>query len=411
MQYELLRGWRMDYSKDILNSLVDMYERREGYIKEHSSLRAIQIDIKKNYTAYVDRYDHNAYKDINAAIEKLISEGVIISKLESTGVYSNVRLNIDRISDCYKRLNRKSIPEQCEYIKQILSLFENDNYRLLNNIISDWMNLAVNYRKLPYDLKYDGKRLKDVLTILEAVFKIEQESYIRNFSTAVFKDSKRFQKEFKSCIESILFDYTDDPIEKDKILEYYNLYENPTYVYIKGDMVISFDNSTIYANELPDGIALSNASLKRIKNIKVLAKAIITVENLTTYHDENKKEAVYIYLGGYHNKSKKELLEKIYKDNRFCEYLHEGDIDIYGFLILENLKERTGIPFKPLLMDVNTLKRCYEAGIYKELNISDIRMIEKNRENLKEYSEVLDFMLLNNCKVEQESLRAIELLE
>ena len=176
-------------------------------------------------------------------------------------------------------------------------------------------------------------------------------------------------------------------------------------------MIISFENSTIYVSELPDGIALSNASLKRIKNIKVLTKAVITVENLTTYHDENKKEAVYIYLGGYHNKSKKELLEKIYKDNKSCEYLHEGDIDIYGFLILENLKERTGIPFKSLLMDINTLKRFYEAGIYKELNISDIRMIEKNRENLKEYSDVLDFMLLNNCKVEQESLRAVRLLE
>lgn len=401
----------MDYSKDILNTLVDMYERREGYIKEPSSLRAIQIDIKKTYPEYVDRYDHNAYKYINAAIEKLINEGLIISKLESTGSYSKARLNIDRIADGYKKLNRKSIPEQCEYIKQILSSFANSKYRMLNNIISDWMNLAVNYRRLPYDLKYDGKRLKDVLTILEAVFKIEKESYIRNFSTAVFKDSKRFQKEFKSCIESILFDYTDGLIEKDKILEYYNLYENPTYVYIKGDVIISFENSTIYAKELPDGIALSNASLKRIRSIKVLTKAVITVENLTTYHDENKKEAVYIYLGGYHNKSKKELLEKIYKDNKSFEYLHEGDIDIYGFLILENLKERTGIPFKPLLMDINTLKRFYEAGIYKELSISDIRMIEKNRENLKEYSEVLDFMLLNNCKVEQESLRAVRLPE
>ena len=401
----------MDYSKDILNTLVDMYERREGYIKEPSSLRAIQIDIKKTYPEYVDRYDHNAYKDINAAIEKLINEGLIISKLESTGIYSKVRLNIDRTADCYKKLNRKSILEKCEYIKQILSSFANSKYRLLNNIISDWMNLAINYRKLPYDLKYDGKRLKDVLTILEAVFKIEKESYIRNFSTVVFKDSKRFQKEFKSCIENILFDYTDDLIEKDKILEYYNLYENPTYVYIKGDVIISFENSTIYVSELPDGIALSNASLKRIRNIKVLTKAVITVENLTTYHDENKKEAVYIYLGGYHNKSKEELLEKIYKNNKSCEYLHEGDIDIYGFLILENLKEKTGIPFKPLLMDINTLKRFYEAGIYKELNISDIRMIEKNRENLKEYSEVLDFMLLNNCKVEQESLRAVRLPE
>ena len=401
----------MDYSKDILNTLVDMYERREGYIKEPSSLRAIQIDIKKTYPEYVDRYDHNAYKDINAAIEKLINEGLIISKLESTGSYSKVRLNINRISDCYKSLKRASIIEQCEDIKHILALFVDSKYEILNNIISDCMNLAINYRKLPYDLKYDGKRLKDVLTILEAVFKIEKESYIRNFSTAVFKDSKRFQKEFKSCIENILFDYTDDPIEKDKILEYYNLYENPTYVYIKGDVIISFENSTIYAGELPDGIALSNASLKRIKDIKVLTKAVITVENLTTYHDENKKEALYIYLGGYHNKSKEELLEKIYKDNKSCEYLHEGDIDIYGFLILENLKEKTGIPFKPLLMDINTLKRFYEAGIYKELNISDIRMIEKNRENLKEYSEVLDFMLLNNCKVEQESLRAVRLPE
>ena len=90
----------MDDSKDILNTLVDMYERREGYIKEPSSLRAIQIDIKKTYPEYVDRYDHNAYKDINAAIEKLINEGLIISKLESTGGYSKGRLNINRISDC-----------------------------------------------------------------------------------------------------------------------------------------------------------------------------------------------------------------------------------------------------------------------------------------------------------------------
>ena len=46
----------------------------------------------------------------------------------------------------------------------------------------------------------------------------------------------------------------------------------------------------------------------------------------------------------------------------------------------------------------------YDHNAYKD-------MIEKNRENLKEYSEVLDFMLLNNCKVEQESLRAVRLLE
>ena len=60
----------MDYGKDILNRLIDMYERRGAFDKDASSLRAIQIEVKKVYPAYVDRYNHEAYKDINAAIEK-----------------------------------------------------------------------------------------------------------------------------------------------------------------------------------------------------------------------------------------------------------------------------------------------------------------------------------------------------
>ena len=230
------------------------------------------------------------------------------------------------------------------------------------------------------------------------------------FSTAMFKDSKRFQREFKSTVESILFDYTDEVVEKDKILEYYNLYENPTYVYIKGDIVIKFEDSVIHVREINGGIALSNSALEKIKEIKVIAKSVITVENLTTYHDEDEKDSVYIYLGGYHNRSKRVILKKIYDENKHCEYLHEGDIDVYGFLILENLREKTGIPFRPLNMGVDTLKRFFDAKIYKELTASDINMIEKKKEKLGEYRQVLEFMLLHNCKVEQESIRAVEIL-
>ncbi len=227
---------------------------------------------------------------------------------------------------------------------------------------------------------------------------------------AMFKYSKRFQREFKSTVESILFDYTDEVVEKDKILEYYNLYENSTYVYIKGDIVIKFENSVIYVREINGGIALSNSALEKIKEIKVIAKSVITVENLTTYHDEDEKDSVYIYLGGYHNRSKQVILKKIYDENKHCEYLHEGDIDVYGFLILENLREKTGISFKPLNMGVDTLKRFFDAKIYKELTASDINMIEKKKGKLGEYRQVLEFMLLHNCKVEQESIRAVEIL-
>ena len=400
----------MDYIKDILNRLIDMYERREGFKKEPSSLRVIQADIKKTYPEYVDRYNHSVYKDINTAIEKLINENFIESKADETGKYEKVKLNVESIAECYKRVKRIDIPKRCEKIKEVLDLFKDKNPPVLRCIISDWSKLISNYKKLPYDIKYDKERLFNILKILEAILGLGRESYIRNFSTAMFKDSKRFQREFKLTVESILFDYTDEVVEKDKILEYYNLYENPTYLHIKGDIVIKFEDSVIYVREINGGIALSNSALEKIKEIKVIAKSVITVENLTTYHDEDEKDSVYIYLGGYHNKSKQVILKKIYDENKYCEYLHEGDIDVYGFLILENLKEKTGIPFRPLNMGVDTVKRFFDAKIYKELTASDINMIEKKKEKLGEYKQVLEFMLLHNCKVEQESIRAVEIL-
>ena len=402
----------MDYDKDILNRLLGKYESRGAFDKEASSFRAIQIDVKKSYPAYEDRYNHEAYKDINAAIERLIAEGLIAAAKNSTGQYTRVKLKAELISECYKRLKRISIPEQCEAVKQVLNLYANSNQKLMRAIISDWTELLIEYKKLPYDFKYDSRRVKEVLQVIEAILRLNKETYIRNFSTALFKDSKRFQKKFKACVEGVLFDYTEEAVEKDKILEFYNLYENPTYVLAKGNMKILFENSVIDLAEIPDGIAFSNASLDKIRSIAVYANKIITVENLTTYHDADEEKAVYIYLGGYLNHSKQTLLEKIYADNKACKYLHQGDLDVYGFLILENLKERTGIPFMPFMMDIETLERFLVAGIYKKLTLTDVKKIEEKKyTKLSVYADVLQFMLDNNCKVEQESIKALELME
>ena len=180
---------------------------------------------------------------------------------------------------------------------------------LIGRVVSDFCEQIKAYKKLPYDLGYDARRVGEVLQVLATVTKLTSETYIRNFSTALFKDSKRFQREYRSTIESILFDYTDDVVEKDDILGYYNLYENPTYVLIKGNARICFDESAIELSEMPGGIALSNGSLAGIHRISVKTAKVITVENLTTYHDCDEPDAVYIYLGGYHNTSKQKKME------------------------------------------------------------------------------------------------------
>jgi len=402
----------MECSKDIISRLLDIYERRSGYAKRPEELRSIQFEVSKEYPVYKDRYDNEKYRDINTAIEKNIAAGLIIADKDQTGRYSKIKLNIARVDECYALLKRTSIPDQC---KKVLSVLEKANCTkglLIGRVVSDFCEQINAYKKLPYDLVYDARRIGDALQVLDAVINLTSETYIRNFSTALFKDSKRFQREYKSTVESILFDYTDDVVEKDDILGYYNLYENPTYVLIKGNARICFDESVVELSEMPGGIALSNGSLEGIQKISVKTDKVITVENLTTYHDCDELDAVYIYLGGYHNTSEQKLLELIYKNNGDKEYYHEGDLDVYGFLILENLIAKTQIPFKPLQMDIETIERFYRAGLYKNLTSRDRKVINSKKDGqLSAYRDVLEYMLKYDCKVEQESIKAVDLIE
>ena len=403
---------QMEYSKDIISRLLDIYERRNGYAKRPEELRSIQFEVSKKYPIYKDRYDNEKYRDINTAIEKNVAAGLIIAEKDQTGRYSKIKLNIARVDDCYALLKRTSIPDQCKEVLSVLEKVDCSESDFINRIVNDFCEQIKVYKKLPYDLGYDARRVEEVLQVLATVSKLTSETYIRNFSTALFKDSKRFQREYRSTIENILFDYTDDVVEKDDILGYYNLYENPTYVLIKGNARICFDESAIELSEMPGGIALSNGSLAGIHKISVKTDKVITVENLTTYHDCDEPDAVYIYLGGYHNTSKQKLLELIYENNGDKEYYHEGDLDVYGFLILENLISKTQIPFKPLLMDVETIERFYRAGLYKTLTARDRKMIDSKKDGqLSAYKDVLEYMLEYNCKVEQESIKAVGLVE
>ncbi|MBO4910174.1 MAG: DUF2399 domain-containing protein [Lachnospiraceae bacterium] len=402
----------MDYSKDIVNRLLEIFERRSGYAKDPTELRSIQFDIAKEYPAYTDRYDHEKYKDINLAIEKDIEAGFVFAEKNQIGQYSKIRLNIANVDKAYAFLKRSSIPEQCKKVLKELDGSDWIDNVVLRKMVEDFKGQVGQYKKLPYDLGFDAGRVREILRIIAEIMKLDSETYIRNFSTALFKDSKRFQKEFRSTVESILFDYTDDVVEKDGILGFYNLYENPTYVLIKGDARIRFERTVVDLLEMPGGIALSNASLEGIREIVVNSERVITVENLTSYHDCDEKEAVFIYLGGFHNASKQKLLEKIYASNKEHEYLHEGDLDVYGFLILENLKAKTGIPFKPFLMDLQTLERFHHAGLYKPLSARDKKVINTKKDGaLSEYKDALEYMIQNDCKVEQESIKAVELIE
>ena len=159
-------------------------------------------------------------------------------------------------------------------------------------------------------------------------------------------------------------------------------------------------------------IALSTESLKSLKRIIIKASRVITIENLTSFHDYNASKDFVIYLGGFHNKTKRRFLMFLYEQNTNKEYRHFGDIDAGGFYILEHLKEKTKIPFKSIYMDIDVLKK-YRNNT-RELSKNDVKRINdvllnlnylSEKEELQEdYRNVLNYMLEHNCKLEQENV-------
>ena len=201
-------------------------------------------------------------------------------------------------------------------------------------------------------------------------------------------------------MENLLYEYGDFP-EKDQILPSFNLVKTPTYVNYKGAGKIIISGQTIDLLKLSSDIAISSKMLSDIERIEVLGSKVITIENLTSFHRFNEEDFFVIYLGGFHNTVRREFIKKLYEQNPQKQYYHFGDIDVGGFRILEHLKSKTKVPFMGYYMDIDTLVR------YKEFSK---KLTQNDRINLErllihdEYESVIDYMLENNCKLEQEAV-------
>lgn len=71
---------------------------------------------------------------------------------------------------------------------------------------------------------------------------------------------------------------------------------------------------------------------------------------------------------------------------------------------MEQLRRQTGIDFKPYKMDLETLKKYQDYS--KKLTENDRDRLKKLKGN--GFDEVIDYMLDNNCKLEQEAIKGLE---
>ncbi len=398
----------VQYDKKILNTLLDSYEnsllsKGENKVKIHINFPFS----KKTIPEYFD-VSSLAYEDIHAEMKELERKGYIyIVWKKGNHIVQKILLNDLVVEDIYAYLKRT--PKAINEHNTIHILEEMQKYNH-TPLCSDFLRYLIHRItkgetvKEYIDLKTPDKT-RQLIKAITAIELNQTECYIREFSIKYLKDSKALEG-LLPLIGKVFHQFTNQFNDMDiyAILAEYSIYNTPNYVYIKGSSgELCFHHSKIELSSLKQGIGISGDDLISMKMEHLThIKRIITIENLTTFFRWTEEDSMIIYLGGYHNSSRRKLLQMLYKQLPHAQYLHFGDIDVGGYEIYEDLCKKTNIPFQTYCMDINTLK-TYEKYA-KTLTINDKKRITAILAKHGNYSyvDVLKYMLEKNIKLEQE---------
>ena len=393
----------MELSKAILNKLISKYENSKA--SQGVAKRNVKISLTMTDDVFKEHRNYDEGK-LKAALS-ILSLKKFVFVIKNSSRYERIELNLDpkSIDECYIFLNRENPKYRKEkLISYLTSLLKIDNETIQNMSSSFLSDLSEGKQKHVETYFSSLDELKKIVKVVLEVANLECEVSERVFSIKCFGDSKTLMN-IKSKVNVILKEFSEE-IYNDEDDPLFNLgvVSNTNYAFIKGDLSFKINDQLIDLGKYKNELALSDKMIDEIEIISLNESKIITIENLTNFLEFNEDGFIAIYLGGFHNSVKRKLLLKIREANSNLTFYHFGDIDAGGFYILNHLKEKTGINFIPFKMKVdvfiNNLSRA------KDLTKNDIKRLERMKDDSRfdEFKEVIEAMLKENKKLEQEAL-------
>ena len=402
----------MEYSKiqkKILELLLNKFESSKTYDGMNEVLQSFSIFPGKVFPDYDNDFtDIDKIKDFENDIKVLQNHNLVVISKKQDRITKISAISTDE--NWNKIRNILGVKDKNTRIKEEISFYSAycDNSRF-HQIIKDFCKTQLDRLELGKNAEFIQEETKNIISLLSFILQNKDEILERELSISVLSNTKTWEEKYKNKVLRILrkSGYFDAQIENcadekevhKVILEECNVFANPSYLYFKGNGKIVFENGNIIRSCLDTPVAISSASIEKIASFIISDSNVMTVENLTSFNRIKKKDTFYIFLSGYHNTAKQNFLKKIYNYNSNKQYYHFGDIDPDGFYILENIRKKTNIDFKPYKMGIAELNRY--SDYTKNLEKNDITkaktLIEKGN-----FTEILEFMINLNIKLEQE---------
>ena len=409
---------RKEWKEQLLSKLLDQYEKSVTYVGENKVKQVFSVkpsDIFKGYNKdFLPPEQLFQEKEFERLIRQMESGGLIHVVPPNTGILRQICAVPERWEDYYACLNRTEKNILKKRLEEVYHRFCQCD--LLEAYGKEKLQTLKNSRAR----KLDEKKVEKEITEAEAIWKLVQflkenqekqrTTLEREMSEAVLHDSKQWEKIYRKKVCGIL-EHTgryDEPLaeleeERERqtaLLEEFYIYSNPAYIYLKGDARICLEDGRelrIY-HDLPMSIPFE--TFQKAKSIHIRDAALMTVENLTSFHRLEREHIFYLFLSGYHTRTKQALLQRIARENPGLSWYHFGDLDPDGLAIAGHLIRKTGLPFQLCAMGVRELQRFQTYT--KPLEAPDRAKAEAMIKQGSSYAGILRYMLEHNCKLEQE---------
>lgn len=412
--------------RHLLNELIDRLERRivsaSASIGERRPVRSIKVCLSEiGLPGYYSQIDPEPRQVANEQLQALEKVGLLHlfwqagergHLLEAAALAtSDPELSIERIvyslvgrvptASLRARLQSQLLGERSRFTR------EDWQRHVIDTILA---KLKENLSPTPFTL-IDPVYNEDLLLALAAVSELEEEIPFRVFSVRVFNDSKRFEDLKPALVRLARLGRADwKRLPEDELLRELNLVANPTYLLLSGPwMLVDAVGQVLSLSEFDPSVGLAAVQAAHMARVRVQAKQVICVENLTTFHtlaaNARMQNTALLCLAGNPSPACRCLLRCLADSLPETIPLYVwADLDFGGFNILAQLRREVSQRFLPYSMDTETLDRF--APFARPLTLTDRRNLERlaNHTLLKDVSPVIHHLLRRGIKLEQEAV-------
>lgn len=317
--------------------LERLMERAENAWARSNEVTASILFSEKGNPEYFNIRQATDKQDYHGVLLHAQSQGAILIEWDMAAGYQNQVKRVALTDGVILASLLKLTPrwEALSIVRQSFSPYFTQ-FPILEIILDAWKN---GRKPRSLGIGDESKILDAIKTINQSKQLDQQDIPIRRMSARLGFDTKRLEAIIPALDLLTTVDISALPREKEEIFSELGLVKHPSPVMVAGCLTVQINGTDDISVPFPY-LGLPPSSVTGIQ-IKHDCRMIISIENLTTFHELTQlshPDIILIYSNGMPSPSWRKFYEMLIRNSPpQCQLYHWGDVDAGGYRIAKNI--------------------------------------------------------------------------